>query len=103
MLCLYQMPGIPGRRPIQQVFQLTQCLPADDRRLLDPHSAAGGPVQHPLWDFQPTGTAIVLAKLAAGQLLALLGPFVPDQDFATIPRMPGVVDLRRLGIVCVGF
>lgn len=103
MLCLYQMPGIPRRRPVQQVFQLTQGFPADGRRLLNPHSAAGGPVQHPLWNFQPTGAAIVLAKLAAGQPLALLDSFVPDQDFATVPRMPGVVDLCRLGIVCVGF
>ena len=102
MLSLYQMAGIPGRRPVQQVFQLAQGLPADGR-LLNPHSAAGGPVQHPLWNFQPAGTAIVLAKLAAGQPLALLGPLVPNQDFATVPRMPGVVDLRRLGIVCVGF
>jgi hypothetical protein len=95
---VYRAVGAIASRRIQDALQMSQVVEADESLVGRTGARAGGPIEHPLGQFERPARLVVLEPATEhGQSTS---PDSLDDDHPSAePGMPGVMDLAGLGTV----
>ena len=95
---VYRAGGAIASRRDQDALQIPQVVEADEGLVGQTGARAGGPIEHPLGQFERPARLVVLEPATEHGEITSPDPLDDDHPSAE-PGMPGVMDLAGLGTV----